>query len=152
MGRTRVIGKVGVAVVVVVLCIPFLKTDGYYDVREHMNKRGVRSARQEGDIELTRWDPIAKIDVLKTFVVDEETGERILRNRLVAYDGGNQSSRLYPFDGNYVGLRDKLENDLTGVVDHFWNRSVIASIASRPTAMPTSSSSVVRPGKRQRAR
>ena len=42
----------------------------------------------------------------------------------MAYDGGTQSSHIYPFDGDYPKLRRELEQEL---VNHFWNRGVLAS-------------------------
>ncbi len=123
----RLLSGIGYAVAFVVLCIPFLKTDGYYDFKEKFDKRGVLMAREEGDVVLTRWDPIAKIDVIKSYAVDKSSGQKVLKNYHVAYDGGNQSSRLYPFDGDFRALREEFDADLTGIPDHFWNRTVIAS-------------------------
>jgi spermidine synthase len=127
LGRRR--GPLTVAAVtaaILVTAMPFLRADGYFDFEEKMNKRGVMLARESGDVEVTRWDPIAKIQVINFYRTDD-AGRQILRNRHVAYDGGSQSSRLYAFDGDYVRLRQELERDLGNVGDHFWNRTVFAS-------------------------
>src|SRR6185436_20765095 len=46
------------------ICLPFARSEGYYDFKEHQDKRGVKSAREMGKIEYTVWDPISKIDVM----------------------------------------------------------------------------------------
>lgn len=106
---------------------PFVRTNGYYDFREHGNKRGVATARQAGSVELTRWDPIAKIDVISRPRTDKKTGHMRVRYKHVAYDGGSMSSGLYAFDGNYAALRQALEDDMSNVQFHFWNRGVAVS-------------------------
>jgi spermidine synthase len=127
MDQSPKFGKILGVAGVVLLAIPFARQDGYFDFMEHVDKRGVREARSAGDIELTRWDAIAKIDVMKSYRADEMTGELVLANRHVAYDGGSQSSRLYPFDGDFASLRRDLEQDVFKTMLHFWNRSVFAS-------------------------
>lgn len=126
LGRTGVLGKALATTALVLLLVPFARSDGYYDFREHTDKRGVRTARQSGDIEVTRWDPIAKIDVVNMYE-EQDSGTRTLIYRHVAYDGGSQSSRLFPFHGDLAALREQLERDLTDVDHHFWDRSVFAS-------------------------
>ena len=59
-------------------------------------------------VEYTHWDPVAKIDV-----IDEG------RWKQVQYDGGSQSSTIYPFDGNFEKLRSSLPDSTSG---NFWNR------------------------------
>ncbi len=110
----------------VLAIVPALHT-GYFDFHAHGDKRGVGLAENENIIEYTRWDPLAKIEVAPVYGINKETGERYLRFKHVAYDGGTQSSHLYKFDGDLPKLRNELEHDLTGVVKQFWNRSVFAA-------------------------
>ena len=100
---------------------------GYLEFHEHVDKRGVSKARDQDYIEITRWDPIAKIDVIQQTKTDKLTGEEIPCSKHVAYDGGNQSSMLYPFDGDYVKLKEIIDNDILSIQDHFWNRGVLVS-------------------------
>jgi spermidine synthase len=99
---------------IMISTFPFLK-NGYFLFYEHTDKRGVREARTEGRVELTIWDPVSKIDVIKS--KDRNT-------KHVAYDGGSQSSIIYPFDGDFKRLRSILPDS---VYNHFWNTGVIAS-------------------------
>ncbi len=126
----RSVTVVALTLAVLLTAIPAglsLSGRGYLQFREHVNKRGVSKARNDGIVELTRWDPIAKIDVIQQTRMDELTGEEVACSKHVAYDGGSQSSILYPFDGNYAGLRTKLESNLELIPLHYWNRGVLAS-------------------------
>ena len=96
----------------IILLIPFVH-HGYYDFHEHLNKRGVKDARISGKIEKTYWDPISKIDVV-------DLGSK----KHIAYDGGSQSSHIYPFDGDYLKLRQEMPRN---VMENFWFRGVLAS-------------------------
>jgi len=128
-GRRSAAATLGIAALL--MAAPFLKTDGYIDFSEKTNKSGsaisVKQARAAGDVEVTRWDPIAKIDVIKAYETNRETGGKSIRNRVLAYDGGAQTSRYFPFDGDYAALRQSLERDLSDVTRHFWNRSVVVA-------------------------
>lgn len=99
---------------VVVLVIPFLH-DGYFDFRDHMDKRGVMSAKEKGRVEMSYWDPVSKIDV-----IDQPSFNR----KHVAYDGGTQSSFIFPFDGDYAKLRSKMPDDTPR---HFGGQNVCIS-------------------------
>ncbi len=97
---------------------PAVKTPEYFEFLQHQVKLthfagGVRAAQEANAIELTRWDPVARIDVL-------DLGDR----KEVAYDGGAQATTIFRFDGDLVGLRHDLGAHLQ---DQFWNRSVLAS-------------------------
>jgi len=59
-------------------------------------KRGVKLGTGSERVEFSRWDPIAKIDVLSTHTP--------YRKRVV-YDGGSQSSAFQAFDGNFEASR-----------------------------------------------
>jgi spermidine synthase len=64
----------------------------------HVEKRGLDldEAAKTNAIEFSRWDPVAKIDVVRT-------GPDFTRR--VAYDGGSQSSLFIQFDGDFRALR-----------------------------------------------
>ena len=105
---------------VVLLTVPVV-SPGYLEFVEHKFDRGLYFARREGRTELVRWDPISKIEIF-------DAGSY----KHIAYDGGSQSSFIYPFDGRYQDLRDFLEESARqnlegGFLRHFWQRGVVAS-------------------------
>src|SRR6185437_7406795 len=114
---------------VVIAAIPAVRGQNYIDFTYHMDKRGIVTAVKEGRDELVRWDPISKIDVLdETFTPETATpwhksGDR----KAIEYDGGNQTSYFYKFDGNLKALRDLMEADRSKVNEHFWQIGVLAS-------------------------
>jgi spermidine synthase len=114
-GKKRLI-NIAAAVAVGLILVPFLK-DSYFEFEQHENKRGVRQAHRGGIIEFTEWDPISKIEVIPTSYVWKH----------IAYDGGNQSSHIYKFDGKYDRLRESLLKGDVSYKEHFWHRGVIAS-------------------------
>lgn len=87
-------------VAIAISAVPFFR-DGYVEFVDHIDKRGVKSAKEAGKVEVSHWDPVSKIDV---FDVQGKFG----KNKHIAYDGGSQSSFIYPFDGNFQQLRDEL--------------------------------------------
>lgn len=112
------------------IIVPIYHSPRYFDFNEHTSKRGVKEAREFGAIEYTRWDPISKIDVIDMAKMDIS----ILRNshfsysanrKHIAYDGGAQSSWIYPFDGNFQKLREQISRH--GVRAQFYNRKILAS-------------------------
>lgn len=105
---------ISIIISLILIAIPFTK-DGYYDFNEHANKRDVRKAENLGRIELTYWDPISKIDIVNNPKHNYKH---------IAYDGGSQSSFIYPFDGDFISLRKELPDS---VINHFWSRGVLAS-------------------------
>lgn len=114
--------------------VPFLRTSGYYDFTDHENQRDVLWAKSHGLLEMTRWDPVAKIEVVGerprlgyTYIINKETGKPEPLFKHVAYDGGSQSSFLFRFDGDFKRLRADLDRDPSLFVNNFWNRSVAAS-------------------------
>jgi spermidine synthase len=100
-----------------IIIIPFARSEGYYDFKEHQNKGGVKTARESGMIEYTIWDPISKIDVM----YDSENHGWF---RYIAYDGGTQTSTFYDFDGDFQYLRDHIAEEIG---TQFWQRGVLAS-------------------------
>lgn len=105
---------VTVVLAVMLAAVPFFN-DGYFEFKDHIDKRGVKGARDRGLIELSRWDPISKIDVI-------DYGKM----KHIAYDGGSQSSFIIPFNGNFVQLRKDVLNH-KGY--HFYNSNVWVSHA-----------------------
>jgi spermidine synthase len=118
-----------VAGAAVLVAIPALRSPVYFEFVEHLAKRGVKEARLAGTIEFSRWDPISKIDVIDQIAADPTTGraDAAARRKHIAYDGGTQSSHIFPFDGNYAGLRSAVEQGQTPIRLHFWHRAVLAS-------------------------
>ena len=118
-----------VAIGLAAIAVPFIKSPDYVDFTLHMEKRGVKEALAAGRGEFTRWDPISKINVIdETFRPEYATrfyrpGDR----KAIQYDGGNQTSFFYRFDGNFKRLRGELDQDLSKVDQHFWQLSVLAS-------------------------
>jgi spermidine synthase len=101
----------------IVMILPFARSEGYYDFKEHQNKGGVQTARDAGMIEYTIWDPISKIDVMYD-------GENHGWFRYIAYDGGTQTSTFYDFSGDFQYLRDHIAEEIR---TQFWQRGVLAS-------------------------
>lgn len=88
----------------IIMALPCVKSfvadgyhDKYFDFKHHITKRGVKKDIERGNLEAVFWDPISKIEIL-------DQG----RWKHVAYDGGNQSSFIFPFDGDYQKLRESL--------------------------------------------
>ena len=87
-----------VIIALVLTSVPFFRGE-YFDFRDHIDKRGVKTAKESGIVERSYWDPVSKIDVIN---------QKRQGNKHVAYDGGTQSSFIYPFDGDYQKLRSEL--------------------------------------------
>ncbi len=110
----------------VLLALPFLRAEGYYDFEQLQDKRGLKAARLAGLVELTAWDPISKIEIVNVVDQNSSSGESIARLKHIAYDGGSQSSNFFAFDGDYASLRERVIRK-DGTKGHFWNRGVLAS-------------------------
>jgi spermidine synthase len=118
-----------VVVAAAVAAVPAIRGQNYIDFKYHMDKRGIMAAIAKGRDELVRWDPISKIDIIdETFRPEEavpwhQSGDR----KAVQYDGGNQTSYFYKFDGNYKALRELMETHREKVNENFWQIGVLAS-------------------------
>jgi len=114
---------------IVAMAVPPLRGPAAFEFVEHLAKRGVREARLAGAIEFSRWDPISKIDVIDQIPNDPKTdrSDPAARRKHIAYDGGTQSSHIFPFDGNYAGLREGIERGAVPMHLQFWHRGVLAS-------------------------
>jgi len=118
-----------VVAAVVIAAIPAVRGQNYIDFTYHMDKRGIVKAVESGRDELVRWDPISKIDVVdETFTPQiatpwHKSGDR----KAIEYDGGNQTSYFYKFDGNLKALRELMDRDRSKVNENFWQIGVLAS-------------------------
>ena len=74
----------------------------------------MKTAKEQGVVERSYWDPVARIDVINL-----PDG-----NKHIAYDGGSQSSFIYFFDGDLQRLRNELP-EKTNV--HFGGQHVYLS-------------------------
>lgn len=123
---------VSVGCVVVALgiaAVPAIRGNHYIDYAYHIDKRNILTAVREGRDELVRWDPISKIDV-----IDETLGPETLtpwhtagNRKAIEYDGGNQTSYFYQFDGNLAGLRASIRTDPRLANVDFWQIGVLAA-------------------------
>lgn len=122
--RSKTWAWVACLLAVASVAAPIVRQGSYFDFVEHNRtmKRGVLDARERGDIELTLWDPVSKIDVVRDY---HEDGT--LWRYHIAYDGGSQSSHMFKFDGDLPGLRSAIEADPAIITEQFWNRGVLAS-------------------------
>jgi spermidine synthase len=127
--ESRAATRAYVVAAVVIAAIPAVRGQNYIDFSYHMDKRGILKAVAQGRDELVRWDPISKIDVLdETFSPEiatpwHKSGDR----KAIEYDGGNQTSYFYKFDGNLKALRELMDRDRSKVNEHFWQIGVLAS-------------------------
>jgi spermidine synthase len=127
--RQKVWTSAAVTVAAVLAIVPFLLPPARLEVRQHTEKRNVKAAQAAGRIEFSRWDPVAKIDV-----IPEHSGNapgrppRLVGRWHVAYDGGLMSSYFFPFDGDYGRLRRRIDDGVPGATrENFWQRSVLAA-------------------------
>ena len=122
--RAAIVLAIGLA------AFPMVKAPDYIDFVQHMNKQGsVKDAVEQGRRELVRWDPISKIEV-----IDERWSPEIATpfhrygdRKAIQYDGGNQTSYFYKFDGDLKALREHLDHDKSRVNEHFWQIGVLPS-------------------------
>jgi spermidine synthase len=118
-----------IACAVIIAATPLVMLPHYIDFPPQVDKRGVKDAMAAGRIEFERWDPISKINVVdETWSPAISTPWHLSGDRkAIEYDGGNQTSYFYKFDGNLPGLRAQLAGDKSHVNEHFWQLGVLAS-------------------------
>jgi spermidine synthase len=127
--ESRIACRVSIVAGVIVAALPMAKLPGYIDFTQHTDKRGVMVALEQGRGEFARWDPISRIDVIDetwTPAISapwHTSGDR----KAIQYDGGNQSSYFYKFNGDLPALRAHLDLDKSHLNDHFWQIGVLAS-------------------------
>ncbi len=97
--------------------IPVLRTQGYYEFDQIQDKRGVLSARRNNVVEFSEWDPVSKIDVV----------DALPYSKRVQYDGGSQTSDMFPFDGDYEALRRDVLAGVRPIQGTFWHPNVMAA-------------------------
>jgi hypothetical protein len=121
-----------VAAAIALVAIPFVHMPKYYDFENHQEHRGIVADKAAGKLEYTKWDPISKIEVIdKPFTpADYDNsyhwwtgGDR----KHIAYDGGDQSSFFYKFDGNLPALRQAIDRDRMIARQQFWQIAVPAA-------------------------
>jgi hypothetical protein len=126
---SRAVSAGCVVAAVAIAAVPAIRGQNYIAYRHHMEKRGVLAATREGRDELVRWDPISKIDIIdessrpQTGLPPGETGQR----KAVEYDGGNQTSYFYRFDGNLPALRARIQQNPQLATVDFWQMGVLAA-------------------------
>jgi hypothetical protein len=114
---------------IIFFIVPFYRSlssdnlaDRYFEFKHHIAKRGVKGDIAKGRLEVSYWDPISKVDI-----IDQQ------RWKHVAYDGGSQSSFIFPFDGDYEALRRSLPES-TG--KNFGGQNVYISHAIKEGTKP----------------
>ena len=121
--------RAAVILALLVAAVPFLHAPRYIDFVQHLDKRGLMTDLKAGRGEFVRWDPIAKIDVIDQKWTPEKAapwwpfGDR----KIIQYDGGNQSSYFFPFDGDLKTFRAYIDRDKSHLKAHFWQIGVLAS-------------------------
>jgi hypothetical protein len=128
-GSRRAVSVVCVAAALGIAAVPALRGQHYIDYRYHIDKRAILSAVRQGRDELVRWDPISKIDVIdETMSPEARSSWHMGGNRkAIQYDGGNQTSYFYQFDGNLAGLRARIRQDPRLANVDFWQIGVLAA-------------------------
>ena len=124
--RARYVLLAGTAIVAVT---PLVMLPHYIGFPPQVDKRGVREILDTNRNEFQRWDPISKINVIdETWSPEISVPWHLSGDRkAIQYDGGNQTSYFYKFDGNLSGLRTLVEHDKSHVNEHFWQLGVLAS-------------------------
>jgi len=112
-----------------IAAVPALRGQHYIPYRYHMDKRGVLTAVREGRQELVRWDPISKVDVVDETLGPETSSpwHKSGNRKAIEYDGGNQTSYFYQFDGNFAALRARISADPELANVDFWQIGVLAA-------------------------
>jgi spermidine synthase len=114
---------------IAIAAVPIVRGQHYIEYRFQIDKRGILTAISQGRDVLTRWDPISRIDVIDergvpgTADPPNAQGHRFA----IQYDGGNQTSYFYRFDGNLQRLRASLRRDPALADESFWQIGVLAS-------------------------
>ena len=128
--ESKVRRRAAVVLALAVAALPLAKAPDYIEFVAHMNKQGnLRDATEKGRRELVRWDPISKISVTdETWSPEIATPWHLYGDRKsIQYDGGNQTSYFYKFDGDLGALRERIGRDKSRLTEHFWQIGVLAS-------------------------
>ena len=113
----------------IIAVTPLVMLPHYIEFPPQVDKRGVKGTLDTARNEFQRWDPISKINVIDETWTPEISAPWHLSGdrKAIQYDGGNQTSYFYKFDGNLPGLRASIERDKSHVNEHFWQLGVLAS-------------------------
>jgi len=119
----------GVVAAVAIAAVPMIRGQNYILYRYHIDKRDILTAVRQGRDELVRWDPISRVDI-----IDQTLGPRNgaaaqqgINRKAIEYDGGNQTSYFYQFDGNLTALRARIGKDPQLANVNFWQNGVLAA-------------------------
>jgi spermidine synthase len=98
------------------MVIPFSGLGAFFDIQALTVERYAKKNRANllSSVELTRWDPVSKIDIIDLSEI---------KMKGISYDGGSQHSAFISFDGNFKRLRD----NLSLLQDHIINPAVLAA-------------------------
>jgi len=123
--------KTWVALIAAALAVlvPVLKMPNYIDFAQQIDKRDLKADLAAGRGEIVRWDPISKVNVVNQVWTPERSRPWWTsgNHKDIEYDGGNQTSHFFPFDGDLVSLRALLDRDMSRVKEHFWQIGVLPS-------------------------
>jgi spermidine synthase len=121
--------RVALLLAAAAIAAPFVRMPTYFDFTHHVDKRGLKEALEQGRGEFVRWDPISKINIIdETWTPAISVPWHLSGDRkAIQYDGGNQTSYFYKFDGDLQKLRGLMDTDRSHLTDHFWNIGVLAS-------------------------
>jgi spermidine synthase len=126
---TKAWTRVSLVLAALALAAPIVKAPQYIDFVQHMEKRGLVADLKAGLGEFVHWDAISKINVVRQDWTPEKAqpwwpfGSR----KAIQYDGGNQTSFFFPFNGDLKAFRAYLDRDKSHVKEHFWQLGVLAS-------------------------
>jgi spermidine synthase len=117
------------AAAVIIAVTPLVMLPHYIEFPPQVDKRGVKGILGTPRNEFQLWDPISKINVIdETWSPAISTPWHLSGDRkAIQYDGGNQTSYFYKFDGNLAGLRATIDHDKSHVNENFWQLGVLAS-------------------------
>ena len=107
------------------LVTPALLAPGTLEFAMLVDKRDVSADVAAGRREVAVWDVIAKIDVLDAGYRQADGKPCCWKH--VAYDGGNQSTRLFRLEEGTAALRRALDAGTEPVRNHFWFGGVVAA-------------------------
>jgi spermidine synthase len=114
---------------VIVAITPLVMLPHYIEFPPQVDKRGVKGTLDTDRNEFEHWDPISKINVIdETWSPEISVPWHLSGDRkAIQYDGGNQTSYFYKFDGNLPALRALVAHDKSHINEHFWQLGVLAS-------------------------
>jgi len=127
--RSRATSVICTAAALAITAVPAIRGRNCFSYDYHMDKRGILTAVRQGRDEVVRWDPISKIDVIDETLGPEtiEPWHKAGNRKAIQYDGGNQTSYFYQFDGNLPALRARIRRNPQLANVDFWQIGVLAA-------------------------